>query len=115
MREIKFRAWDLITGKMIGWGDLLKKHNLNEIFEYGYDLKLMQYTGLKDKKGKKIYEGDVVHWIDSDGNERIDYVWFFYGAFRICNSKYTLSDYLTNCLQVIGNIHENPELLEVHP
>jgi len=59
MREIKFRAWDDNEKQMVFWDDLRD----TKLFDDGFDnnqCTLMQYTGLKDKNGKEIYEGDVV-------------------------------------------------------
>lgn len=70
---------------------------------------LMQYTGLKDKDGKEIYEGDVVKVGDSG---KIASVTFIDGCFRtvIDGSKYRLDGW--NGFLKIGNIYENPELIE---
>ena len=88
MREIKFRAWDKARKKMIykfiiaptspGWGGFI----------------FMQYTGLRDKNGKEIYEGDVVK--HSCGA---------YGVITWINHTPTESE-------IIGNIYENPELIK---
>ncbi|HAA8551795.1 TPA: hypothetical protein RF358_001751 [Listeria monocytogenes] len=83
------------------------------------DVVLMQYTGLKDKNGKKIFEGDIV--INSNG--QIGYIAFLVqeAGFVVVlkNSDYRLGHRNTNeCYErathhkIIGNIHENPELLE---
>ena len=74
---------------------------------------LMQYTGLKDKNNKEIYEDDIVLWENSDGEKVKDKVVFFRGAFRMRNMSFTLHDYMdSNIFEVIGNIYQNPELLE---
>ncbi|EAG6493509.1 hypothetical protein G5775_001150 [Listeria monocytogenes] len=82
------------------------------------DVVLMQYTGLKDKNGKKIFEGDIVE-IDVhdhlDGNVIKGKVIFLEGAWLVTDSgSFAISLWSEiNEIEVIGNIHENPELLEV--
>lgn len=137
-REIKFRVWDKEKKKMgellsITWqvqGEvttissiIVKNPSVNIA---GYNLYvnhavLMQYVGLKDKHNKKIYEGDIVKTpedYDEFGMQagEINKVVFQFGGFRLF-PKYNkdakgfwLQD--DNTFEVIGNIYENPELLE---
>lgn len=75
-----------------------------------------QYTGLKDKNGKRIFEGDILEYVDNDGMVQYISVVFEECAFLIEDHGVTDTDLLTSyvCLdlKVIGNIHDNPELLE---
>ena len=71
-----------------------------------------QFTGLTDRKGNRIFEGDIVKY-DGDGIYRIGYV---DGVYRLFNAKGRYSVSVHNnysYLEVIGNIHDNPELLEI--
>lgn len=122
MREIKFRAWELsmknktiVNNKMIPWEELLKFYNLKNILddnELRNEFVLMQYTGLKDKNCKEIYEGDIVKYqsiYDEQGVFRIGEVIFDLGMFTV---KGVIKWLGTDC-EIIGDIYENPELLEV--
>jgi len=72
-----------------------------------------QFTGLHDKKGKEIYDGDIV----SDGGDVCEVKWLPVGMYNICpltDKKEWQKTIIKNFknLEVIGNIHENPELLK---
>ena len=114
MREYKFRAWDSLAEKMYSWTELLNK-NLKNIFtipeQCGYDL--MQYTGLKDKNGKEIYEGDIVYILPEDergiirwDNETARYVVIYDNIISDFDNWYGKD------LEVIGNVYDNKNLLE---
>jgi len=115
-RVIKFRCWDGIRKIWHEFtiGNLLK----GSIGQYGVDSisadwdKIYQFTGLTDKNGKEIYEGDIV-----EHEKRIHTIVFSRCGFTIANKKglYPASlQYLpvfADKIEVIGNIYENPELL----
>jgi hypothetical protein len=106
MREIKFRIWDINARK---W---LKSFNTNLLDIHEFNLaKIMQYTGLKDKNNKEIYEGDIFHI----GSKKILYVveWIDCGlkGRQIKNKSWIGLDYWKDDIEVIGNIYENSELL----
>ena len=81
------------------------------------DFILMQSTGLKDKNGKEIYEGDIVRFALTDGfnyaTDEDGVVTYKLGAFYVVNglTEYLISDINNNKVEVIGNIYQNPELL----
>lgn len=118
MREIKFRAWDNNAKKMFYDIRLLFANSLNDCFEEYKEcgLQIMQYTGLKDKDDKEIYEGDiakvmdatlaVVKYSESRGAYYLDHEDKIGDIGLICQYE---------TIGVVGNIYENPELLEETP
>ena len=142
MREIKFRAWDgenMLNNVVPICGD--KPGNMENIVEYsslaGFRLRpvkaVMQFTGLHDKNGREIYEGDVLKHNGTNRNSKMNphvIVEFLGGAFCLTaphgsyllsqDSSVTIRDAMFEAkeygrkleLEVIGNIHDNPEPLE---
>lgn len=119
MREIEFRGKSVINGKWVyGWLDATTEEDgehywINKCLcaEGGIDCAYQvdpetvgQYTGLKDKNGKKIFEGDIVRYID---NDLIEYVEFIDGVFFAGSEELRYA-----YCEVIGNIYDNKELLE---
>lgn len=108
-RDIKFRIWNDYDKKMIYWNELLKS-NLANIFTIpSYNKWLMQYTGLHDKNGKEIYEGDIVKYENMTGK-----IMFFNGSFIMSNFEETEEwelGVINEELEIMGNIYDNPELL----
>jgi len=115
-REIKFRAWDKNNNKMVYSG---KKYTNGGLLDWFEDEDLMQYTGLKDKNGKEIYEGDIVK--DKKNHPRMKLVVKYEGVGfsikDIKNGDCQILFYNSSCrkqenIEIIGNIYENPELLK---
>lgn len=137
MREIKFRAWDKMNGFLrwqhmieepsISQADIKNCRTINDIFK-DEDFIFMQYTGLKDADGVEIYEGDIVSGVAIDTQGSFSYtgkiVWYennvclgYYiedstgGAWELKQAQTRISlDHITGT--IIGNIYDNPELLE---
>lgn len=105
-REIKFRAWD---GKQMLTMDTERYSYPVFVCKDGYtwlnwdSLIKMQYTGLKDRNGVEIYENDIVHGYDG---LRFEVQWVEYEA------SWNIGGHDAQNMDVIGNIHENPELLQ---
>ena len=109
MREIKFRAWDVVMNRMLPSSSIWNIDLYS--CEYKENLRLMQYTGLKDKNGKEIYEGDLV-----TGPRYISpcQIVFTKGMFHAVGDD-TAGDcvgYYRGEYEVIGNIYKNPDLLQ---
>lgn len=133
-REIKFRVWDKTRNELFTYINEcgVKQLNFNqemaiesvELFEYLPseifvfktldidDVELMQFTGIKDKNDVEIYEGDIVNFdkVEWGGDNNIHVVTWdkTYGCW--CFGGGSISD--MEFREVIGNIYENPELLE---
>ena len=125
-REIKFRAWDEELGFMVdpscyfvsfyegAWFNNCQDGE-DDLTEQTFKLKLMQYTGLKDRNGKEIYEGDIVKCPVSGINIVLwddDAAGWVFDDLLNEDDFYTTIDYWET--EIIGNIYENPELLESH-
>ena len=121
MREIKFRFFTP-DGIMIedhdGWTEGI---GINEALSasacYGY--KIMQFTGLFDKNGKEIYEGDIVSnfnvpCVVEFGTQDIGHDWQGVGFYCRERDGGQANIFGGNEIEVIGNIYENPELLAIH-
>ncbi len=131
MREIKFRAWnskelkqvDQITIGENGWSC---EGGYGVSIPYQPHIILMQYTGLKDKNGKDIYEGDILryHYFEDYSIGVCDYVecdryeigvveWDKVGYHLVGEKGYSpsLGNICIDSFEIIGNIYENPELL----
>ncbi len=106
MREIKFRAWDKSRNVMVNdvsTGTITIWNSFDNVSSEAKDCDFMQYTGLKDKNGKEIYEGDIVQFRDEGKKEyssNIQEVTMHTGCY------WSITDWT-----IIGNIYENPELL----
>lgn len=121
-RKIKFRMWNDYDKKMIHWNELLEK-NLANIFTIpSYNKWLMQYTGLHDKNGKEIYEGDIVSkevFDDTKPNyinksyAKVVYIEELAGFYLVNKSNkilWEVADDKYN-IEVVSTIYDNPELL----
>ena len=124
MKEIKFRAWSLITSKMfqdVQWG--IEYCDSLRPFAYVIDraepeknakFVVMQYTGLKDKNGKEIFEGDIVKKLYGATNPTCIVAWHDERAMFIQQDGYNEPLYHLHPkhIEIIGNVYENESLIK---
>ena len=123
MREIKFRAWEKNLKEIIPIDSISFEHkivNMTSAWRFFNEIELMQYTGLKDKNGKGIYEGDLIT-IDNPfiahekaiGVALIVFSHDYVGGW-VAESKgeHMNIGTRTHMISVVGNIYENPNLME---
>jgi hypothetical protein len=105
-RKIKFRAWD---GEEM-YIPVITEGGKAAVLWYGYEMHgetkdpIMQYTGLKDKKGKEIYEGDIVRCADGVVDMTTRVQWDFNSLSQLENQRHLW--------EIIGNIYENADLIK---
>lgn len=138
-RELKFRAWDTVTNQMLTGFDLFGEMTLlggihawqyeeypnktKDSLERLNDLVINQFVNITDKNNKDIYDGDILNWDYSGTTEYNDwmnkphYIVTFEDGYRLCGKgidkekKLYLHAFRFKYCEVMGNIHENPELL----
>ena len=124
MREIKFRAWDNVQEVMLPVENIDFRNDLitlneddNSLTDTFKMITLMQYTGMKDKNGKEIYEGDIVgslrmraEVIFEDGSFK--FKWLDKITKRVRRYNEPMFKNTNIVFSVVGNIFENPELLK---
>ena len=111
VREIEFRVYDRNQNKILYIGDSSYTKTVGTMLDYFEDEDLMQYTGLKDKNGKKIYEGDIL-----ESEIKIKRSVIFkdgcFGWMGHSDPSQSVTIRNTNDMKIIGNIYENKELIE---
>ena len=111
-KEIKFRVWNKFQKKFLGYPCYFNNKNFNEFTAFDRYFKcdeneciVQQYTGLKDKNGKEIYEGDIL--LD---DAKIPLECFYDNGKFMAGISYASQEWFSEC-EIVGNIFENKDLL----
>lgn len=112
-RTIKFRAWDKVSKSRVKVNDFTDIDNEDALYtvwtiEPVSNVEIQQFTGLHDKNGKEMYEGDIVKY-ETNGQEVTDTVVYIDSFFGVGKFTGILSSFYP--IEVIGDVYSNPELL----
>ncbi len=110
-RIIKFRVWSL-KDRYFWFPQYSGETIFKDVFDRSDDSMVQQFTGLSDKNGKEIYEGDILNVYDFNGKIHFtDEVIWGISEFSFKNDHRSLSTWALK-FEIIGNIYENPELIK---
>lgn len=111
MREVKFRGKSLNTGMWV-YGDLQHKGKRAFIEYEVAPATIGQFTGLRDKNSKEVYEGDIVEWENLMKRTMRSVVRYIYNGFKFTDLDGEWQEVWSYTFEVIGNIYDNPEILK---
>ena len=109
-RPIKFRAWD-VESQNWNYSDVMPDIGFMKWCKYDSTTKIYQYTGLKDRNGVEIYEGDIIReWWNKLADPQVSAIVYYKNGFYLDDGLH--SNWNAEDAEVIGNIYSNPGLLE---